>query len=183
MKLDSGSLKNVMDDIRKDISQTEKKIHENIDKELELKKQEFEQELKKETDEQIQHGVKILEEEMTYMVEENELKLRKKLLELKKKMFDKYLGYMQKKIKDYQKTVEYKTYYTKLIKELEKKYGKITIKCNENDYSWIKKLSNVSPQFHTKTGIVVIKDNLKIDLTIENMFNRNLAKISQRFFE
>jgi vacuolar-type H+-ATPase subunit E/Vma4 len=183
MKLDSGSLKSVMDDIKKDISQTEKQIHNKINKEIEVKKKEFEEELKKETEEQIEQGKKIIMEEMNFMIEENKLKLRRKLLELKKKMFDKYLSYMKNKIKDFQKTKEYKQHYSKIIKMLEKKYGKIMITCNKEDYSWIKKIAKTSPEFHTKTGIIAKKDSIKIDLTIENMFNRNIGKISKRFFE
>ncbi|MBN2422359.1 hypothetical protein JXB41_03965 [Candidatus Woesearchaeota archaeon] len=188
MKHDSGSLSNVIKDIEKDIIKSKKEMFNELDKQIKEEKNQLKQELKKEYNKRVREGKIRITEEISYISEKNELDNKRKLLNLKRELFDNFMELIYNELIEFRKDRKYSILLKKQINYFKKKFKSITVWCNEKDINLLRKIDkkiNVKSDNEIIIGIIIEDKNKsqKVDLTLDRLLESKKKYFSENLFK
>ncbi len=184
MRHDSGSINNVIADIRRDIKETQKRFLRELNSHIKEEKDKLKAKLKDEYNRMIQKGKQEIEQETAYLLEQNELQNQKQVLETQKELFDDFSGILIEKLHAFRKKKEYEALLKKQVEAFREKYKDVVIYCNQEDKDIFSKHEAV-PMERDMVGIILEdkQKTVRLDLTFRSFFNQNKHLYSKEFYE
>ncbi|MBU0758430.1 MAG: hypothetical protein KKF44_10255 [Nanoarchaeota archaeon] len=185
MKHDSGSIVNVIKDIKKDIDNDKKNVFAELEQKVLSEKKMLKKALKKEFISILDENRSRIKEEAASLVDRNKSQNQKKILAFKAKLFSDFLESVNLKFEDYRNRIEYPALIKKVVSDLRKSYGITKIICNEKDMELFSEDADdieIERSLDIFLGFIAENNRLRIDLSFNRMLEKKKNELSNIFF-